>query len=340
MKVKAAAPMGLLISWLSLFSACEPFQLSLFPGYIADAAALGDLSGYITPSNVEHYDFCVLGNGTSEDVFLVTYQYDGQKILYVFNSDLSFLTSLTDPNLGSRHCVDSAGNFVIGDCVLAPAAVPGSFTTSSIINHPWENGSGGVLLRGGIPANAVLESSGSSIRTQFYDNTWQTAVSSETFVAINSTGTSSYNLITCRRLQNIQVSTATLDVAVLVLRDYSSWPNQGYAVVLLETPAPGYYDFTACEPLLNPALPYRYVFSLGGIGEEGGTVFAVSEGLVVRGQDRIMRFFSWDGSIQATTRDNGASGQVYLDYGFKDYYYAFDPDTLKIYKSRDWWRKN
>jgi hypothetical protein len=338
MKRKLLTGIGLAFGWLLLVSSCEPFLFSMFPGYLADATAVADLNGSITGSNVEHFDFCVLNNGTLEYVFVLANNYDGTKTLFVYDSDLVLKAQFANTIFGSRHFVDMAGNFVIGGAYLNPGITSAS-TINIIPNNPWgTDGNGCVLSSNGVLANVLLQAGHPFLDGRAFNNSWGVATLQPMVpsaqIDVNSIG---YNLVYTGRLYNVMIGTVPVTVSILSLRDWNGWPEEGLAVLYVDGQ---YTDYSSPLPILTSLPPGRYVRSLGGLASDNEAVFAVNEGLVLRGADGTMRLVGWDGQLRAVTRDNGASGQVLIDFSPVNYYYVLDPASLQLIKARDWWQKN
>jgi hypothetical protein len=325
---------------LLLAVSCEPFFLSLFPGYLADATAVADLNVFLLGASVEHFDFCVLNNTSVEYAFVLASYYDGKRTLFIFDSDLVFLASITNPGFGARHFVATDGSFVIGNQIIAPYAL----TTTTIGNTPWPDGQGFVALRANVSIDMLVDGGGGSINVQYYDNAGRLidVPNGNDPVQISRDAKPTFDLVFCGRVQNVVLNAYSFpNISVLAFRDYSDWPEQGYAVYLLDSSLLSYGDLASSAPLLQPSATNGHlVFPLGGIQSDRNSISVTRDGIVVRGEDKTLRLFGWDGQVQAATRDNGASGKVFFDYSPADYYYVFDPASLKLFKARDWWQTN
>ncbi|MBN2351142.1 MAG: hypothetical protein JXD23_01135 [Spirochaetales bacterium] len=331
----------IVLGLLLLAVSCEPFLFSSFPGYLADATAVADLSGTLAGLQVDQFDFFVLNNQVNEYAFVLAKLYDGNRNLYVYTSDLSLVMSLTDSHsgfkFGERHFVDTGMNFVIGECYLPYNFTPTS-TPSSISNSLFGSDSGGcVLVPGGTAVNVLMQTEYSNLRYAIYSD-WSSSPP-ESSAPISPAGGGNFDLEYTGRLFNAPLASPPASpepVSILAFRDRSNWPEQGYAVVYADYG--GYPDF-ALPPILSESAG-RQVFSLGNLHGDNNSVFATVDGIVVRNADQTMRLIGWDRQVKALTRDNGASGQVLIDFSPADYYYVFDPNNQKLYKARDWWQTN
>ena len=340
MKARWMIVLGLLLLAVS----CEPFLLSTFPGYLADATAVADLSGTINGASVEQFYFFVLDNGTTEYAFILAYMYDGSKNLYVFSSNLSPLFTASNSNFGSRHFVSAGTEFVVGSCYFPSSSIIGNNPTSIAgINMMGPDGNGCVLYCASSgfspePVNVLLQAGNSDLSAQVFSQGWGASFNPPN-VSISSDG-QGYDLVYCGRLYYATIGSVFGNASILVFRDRNGWPQQGTALVYLDNS--DYSDYSNPTPLLNSSALGRIVIPLGGLNNNNNSssAFAVQDGLVVRGSDGNMRLIGWDSQVKATTRDDGASGQVLIDFSPVDYYYVFDPASLKLYKARDWWEKN
>ena len=337
----------IVLGLLLLAVSCEPFLFSNFPGYVADATAVADLSGTFAGADMEHYDFFVLNNGANEFAFLVATSYDGAKNLYIYTSDLStmfhFNASESGSQFGARHFVSAAGEFVVGDYYFKTADISSAAMPSTIPGSAYGPDTGGcALFTSGSPSpspvNALFQIDGSGLSYSTYNSGWGSQTSST--VSLVLTGNSDFRLLYAGHIVNVTISNPTpvpASVSVLAFRNDSEWPEQGSAVIFVDN---AYMDFSSPTPLLTESRPGRLLFPLGGVRDEENSVFATVDGLVVRNADSTMRLIGWDGQVKAATRDNGASGWVLIDFSPVDYYYVFDPLSLKLYKARDWWQTN
>jgi hypothetical protein len=331
MKARWLIVLGLILLSVS----CEPFFFSTFPGYLSDATAVADVGALLTGASVQNYNFCVLNNGTNEYAFVLATGFDGSRTLYVFSSGLAFVASFSIPGFGSRHFVGTSGEFVIGGCYLDPD-ITATSTVNVIGGNSWGSDGQGCVLPYGELDNVFLEAGGPILNAAVFTSAW-TTVSPNSSVAIGD-GIRGYNLVYTGRLYALSSASpfGTGPASFLGFADWSSWPNQGYLVIYTNMTS----TFFNTPPPLLSAGSGRLTVPLGDVASDNTPIFAIRDGMVVRGADGNMRFITWDGQLQATTRDDGASGRVFIDFSPVDFYYVFDPSSLKLYKARDWWQKN
>ncbi len=250
------------------------------------------------------------------------------------------MTFFSSPVFGSRHFVSAAGDFVVGGCYIVKGISPTS-TVSTIPNNVFgSDGNGGALFYSGSLVNVLLRAGGTSLNAQAYTQAtpWNTISPNPGSADIGGNGLG-YNLVYEGRLFNIPSGAlgSPGPASYLGFCEFDNWPNRGYLLVLVDAQ---YGNYNSPAPLLAPSPPGRYVIPLGEVAGDNTPMFVVRDGIVVRGADGNMRFYGWDGQLKGTTRDDGASGRVYLDFSPVDYYYVFDPSSLKLYKARNWWQKN
>ncbi len=325
MKLKTVIVLVLMLPVMS----CEPFMLSMFPGYLPDLVASADMSGYFRDVDVEHYELCAMFDGTRECVFLQAQYYSGARRLLVFNDALQIIHEEINGDFGSRHLVDISDNFVIGQQLLNMSSLPA--ISLDMTNNPGSYGFGGVING----FNTIIDRSGDSVVFRYYNDTW--AVLSipppDTFSVTPAGMAGNYELIYSRWFPDLDLTSLSVSdpgANVLIFRDTDDTSgNMGFAVVIDQSTA-----LTASYPSLIGGPAPCHTIPLGPISWEA---WVMSAGIMYRTRDGALQLRLWDGTLAAATRDIAPEGELCMDYGYVDNYYLFDPDSKKLFKAMNWW---